>query len=136
MHRLSLHICLVADDANVTSPKRGPEAPHADQRLTLDGIDSIEAKPAKAALEAGSMLSPAKPRLSASHGLPHCTRRQSSSGCHLIPESIRQSLSPGSWLMTSARYARRYSRGTNGALWICVGRGRSKPSLAVPKALP
>jgi hypothetical protein len=40
------------------------------------------------------------------------------------------------WLMTSARCARRYSRATNGALWICAGRGRSKPSLAVPKALP
>jgi hypothetical protein len=33
--------------------------------LARDEIDSIEAKPAKAALEAGSMLSPATPRLSA-----------------------------------------------------------------------
>jgi hypothetical protein len=29
VEKRSWHICLVADDANVTSPKRGPEAPRA-----------------------------------------------------------------------------------------------------------
>jgi len=38
----------------------GQRRPRADDDVTLDGIDSIEAKPAKAALEAGSMLSSAK----------------------------------------------------------------------------
>jgi hypothetical protein len=99
--------------------------------LMFDRRDEGRAKTGKAAIGTISRRTERLITATSLHSAPIFIRMPSYSGIDpAIPIARTR------WLMTSARYARRYSRGTNGALWICVGRGRSKPSLAVPKALP